>query len=116
MERFRSIVAFKDYFERFLAKQPEKVKVKIYKILNIVEFQQTIPEKYIKHIEGTDGLYETRFSIGNQQWRVFCFFDQNQFVILLSGFHKKSRKTPRREIERALRLKEAYHKERRNEK
>lgn len=73
MERIRHIVAYKDHFEKFLVKQPERVRIKIYKILNLIEYEQKVPEKYIKHIEGTNGLYETRVSIGNQQWRVFCF-------------------------------------------
>lgn len=116
MEKIRVIVAYKNHFEKFLSKQPERVKVKIFKILNLVESQQKIPETYIKHISGTDGLYETRFSMGNQHWRVFCFFDEDQLVILLSGFQKKSSKTPRREINRALRLRKEYLNEKKNEK
>ena len=101
MERIRTIISYKGHFEEFLASLPVKVQDKIYKILEIVEFQQQIPTKFIKHIEGTDGLYETRFSLGNNIWRVFCFFDQGQLVILLNGFQKKTQKTPRREIELA---------------
>ncbi|NVO03028.1 MAG: type II toxin-antitoxin system RelE/ParE family toxin [Bacteroidetes bacterium] len=86
---------------------------KIYKILEIVEFQQQIPTKFIKHIEGTDGLYETRFSLGNNIWRVFCFFDQGQLVILLNSFQKKTQKTPRTEIAKAERLKQEYFNEKR---
>jgi len=58
VEPIRTIVAYKHYFEDFMANQPEKVQNKIYKILEIVEFQQQIPTRYLKHIEGTDGLYE----------------------------------------------------------
>ncbi|MBP6976733.1 MAG: type II toxin-antitoxin system RelE/ParE family toxin [Lentimicrobiaceae bacterium] len=116
MEKFRVIVAYKDYFEKFLSRQPERVKAKIFKILNLVESQQKIPDTYIKHIIGTDGLYETRFSIGNQHWRVFCFFDGDQLVILLSGFQKKSVKTPRREIIRALKLRKEYFHEKNRKK
>lgn len=75
VEKIRSIIAYKNYFEDFLSIQPIKIQNKIYKIFEIVEFQQQIPAKYLKHIEGTDGLYETRFSLGTNIWRVFCFFD-----------------------------------------
>ena len=40
MEKIRVIVAYKNHFEKFLSKQPERVKVKIFKILNLVESQQ----------------------------------------------------------------------------
>lgn len=109
MDRIRIIVAYKNYFEDFLSKQPVKVQNKIYKILEIVEFQQQIPTRYLKHIAGTDGLYETRFSLGTNIWRVFCFFDQGQLIILLNGFQKKTQKTPKKEIELAIRLKKEYY-------
>ncbi len=53
MEKIREIVSYKGYFEDFLRQQPIKVQNKIYKILEIIEFQQRIPAKYLKHISGT---------------------------------------------------------------
>ncbi|MCF8309500.1 MAG: type II toxin-antitoxin system RelE/ParE family toxin [Bacteroidales bacterium] len=108
MEKIRTIVAYKHYFEDFLSRQDEKVQNKIYKILELVEYEQQIPPRYLKHIKGTKGLYETRFSLGKRIWRVFCFFDKGRLVILLNGFQKKSQKTPKKEIELALRLKKEY--------
>jgi phage-related protein len=117
MQKIRTIIAYKNYFEDFLSVQPEKVKRKIFKILNLVEEQKQIPSKYIKHIEGTDGLYETRFSLRSNIWRVFCFFDHGYLVILLNGFQKKSQKTPINEIKKALLLKQEYFNEKnKNEK
>jgi len=113
MERIRTIISYKNHFDDFLAAQPVKVQNKIYKILELVEYQQQIPSKYIKHIEGTDGLYETRFSLGSNIWRVFCFFDQGYLVILLNGFQKKTQKTPPTEIARAERLRQEYYNEKR---
>ncbi len=111
MEKIRTIVAYKDYFEEFLVKQPVKVQNKIYKIFEIIEYQQHIPIKYIEHIKGTEGLYETKFSLGSNTWRVFCFFDEGRLVILLNGFQKKTQKTPQMEISIALKLKEEYFEE-----
>ena len=62
-------------------------------------------------MSGTEGLYEARISLGNNIWRIFCFFDGNKLVILLNGFQKKTRKTPKREIEKALRLMKEYYQE-----
>jgi len=113
MERIRSIIVYKNYFENFLISQPVKVQDKIYKILEIIQFHQRIPSRHLKYLKGTRGLFETRFSLGSDSWRVFCFFDEGSLVILLNGFHKKTQKTPKREIELALRLKEEYFEEKR---
>lgn len=117
MEKIRVIIAYKDYFESFLKEQNEKVQNKIYKILEIIEMQQLIPTQYLKHITGTEGLYETRFQLGSDIWRVFCFFDTDKLVILLNGFQKKSQKTPTKEINKAKSLMKEYYieKEKNNE-
>ena len=40
-----------------------------------------------------------------------CFFDQGQLVVLANGFQKKIQKTPKREIEKALKIKAEYESE-----
>ena len=111
MERIRTVIAYKNYFKDFLIEQPPKVQDKIFKIIEIIESQQRIPEKFLKHIEGEKGLYETRIMLGSDIWRVFCFFDQGQLVILLNGFQKKTQKTPKQEIEKATILMKEYYNE-----
>jgi len=108
MERIRTVIAYKDYFKEFLIEQPQKVQDKIFKIIEIIEFQQRIPEKYLKHIDGTKGIYEARIKLGSDIWRVFCFFDKGKLVILLNGFQKKTQKTPKSEIEKAEKLMKEY--------
>ncbi|WP_317048138.1 type II toxin-antitoxin system RelE/ParE family toxin [Pontibacter diazotrophicus] len=44
------------------------------------------------------------FSSASGIWRVFCFFDGGKLVILLNGFQKKTQKTPKKEILKALQL------------
>ncbi|HBG86937.1 MAG: hypothetical protein GXY94_00215 [Bacteroidales bacterium] len=39
-------------------------------------------------MEGQKGLYEARIALGSNIWRIFCFFDRGQLVILLNGFQK----------------------------
>jgi len=58
---------------------------------------------------GTNGLYEARIQLGSDIWRVFCFFDHGKLVILLNGFTKKTQKTPKNEIEKALQLMQRYY-------
>ena len=74
----------------------------------MVEDLQRVPETYLKHIENTDGLYEIRVQLGSDIFRIFCFFNQGQLVVLANGFQKKTQKTPKKEIEMALKIKVEY--------
>lgn len=55
------------------------------------------------------GLYEARIKLGSDIWRVFCFFDKGKLVILLNGFTKMMQKTPKKEIDKAVRLMKEYY-------
>ena len=109
MDNIREVVAYKHYFEEFLHKQSKKVQDKIFKIIEAIETLERIPGQYLKHLENTDGLYEARIKLGSNIWRVFCFFDKGKLVILLNGFQKKTLKTPKNEIKKALKLKNEYY-------
>ena len=63
---------------------------------------------------GTDGLYEARVKVGSNIYRIFCFFDERNLVILLTGFQKKDQKTPKNELKTAIKLKKQYEKEKQN--
>lgn len=77
----------------------------------MIEDLKRVPEIYLKQIENTDGLYEIRVQQGSDIFRVFCFFDQGQLVVVANGFQKKTQKTPKKEIELALKLKAEYERE-----
>ena len=109
--KVREVITYKDYFDDFFSSQPQKVRDKIIKILDIIEQVERIPATYLKYIEGTNGLFEVRVQLGSNIFRVFCFFDGNKFVILLTGFQKKTQKTPLMEIKRAVRLMNEYYEE-----
>ena len=109
--KFRTIIVYKDYFEEFFVKQRQKVKDKIIWTFDLIEDLQRVPETYLKHLESTDGLFEIRVQVGSDIFRIFCFFDQGQLVVLANGFHKKTQKTPKQEIEKALKIKREYENE-----
>ena len=109
--KYRTIIFYKDYFQEFFDKQNKKVQAKIVWTFDFVEDLQRIPETYLKHIENTDGLYEIRVQLGSDIFRIFCFFDQGQLVVLMNGFQKKTQKTPKKEIELALKIKAEYESE-----
>ena len=67
-----------------------------------------VPQKFLSTINGYDGLYEIRIEYQSNIYRVFCCFDQGRLVVLFNGFQKKTQKTPKEEIDRAMRLKDEY--------
>ena len=102
---------FKSYFQNFFNQQSKKVKEKIIWTFDLIEDLQRVPETYFKHIEDTDGLYEIRVQLGSDIFRIFCFFDKGNLVVLANGFQKKTQKTSKKEIELALKIKSAYENE-----
>ena len=65
----------------------------------------------MKSIVNVDGLYESRIQLSSNIWRVFCFFDEDKLVILLNGFQKKTQKTPKNEIDKAIHLMNEYYRD-----
>jgi phage-related protein len=74
----------------------------------VIETIEKIPVEYFKHIENTEGLYEIRIQNGSDIFRVFCFFDEGKLIVVMNGFQKKTQKTPKKEIEKALKIKDEY--------
>ncbi len=108
MEKKRQLIYFKNYYKDFFDLQTEGVKDKIDYVLYLVTIADRIPKKFFQYMEGTDGLFEIRIKFESNIYRIFCCFDEGKVVILFNGFQKKSRKTPRKEIEKALRIKQEY--------
>lgn len=81
--------------------------LKLNYIISLLETEDKVPVKFIKFIR--DGLYELRMEYNRNIYRVFFIFDDGQIVILFNGFQKKTQKTPSGEIEKALKIKEAYY-------
>jgi len=111
IRKVRTIIIYKSYFEEFFIKQKSKVQDKIIWTFNLIEELPRIPETYLKHIESTDGLYEIRVKHGSDIYRIFCFFNEGKLVVLANGFQKKTQKTPKQEIEKALKIKDEYERE-----
>lgn len=109
--KYRKITFYKNYFQDFFDKQSKKVKAKIVWTFDLIEDMKRVPETYLKHIENTDGLYEIRIQFASDIFRIFCFFDQGQLVVLANGFQKKTQKLPKKEIKSALKIKLEYESE-----
>jgi phage-related protein len=104
----RQIIFHRHYFQDFYLKVNDDVKEKIGYVFRIIKTVVRIPEKFLKHLEGTDGLYEIRVEAGSNIYRIFCCFDKGNLVVLFNAFQKKTQKTPKQEIEFAKKLKKEY--------
>ncbi len=104
----RQIIFHRHYFQDFYVAQSEKVREKIGYVFRIVKTVDKIPEKFLKLLEGTDGLYEIRIEVGSNIFRIICCFDKSNIVVLFNAFQKKSQKTPKQEIALAGKLKKEY--------
>ena len=91
----RKIIAYGRYLQ--------KVKY----VLSLLGTEDRMPVKFIKLIQ--DGLYELRISYEGNIYRIFFIFDEGNIVILFNGFQKKTQKTPRSEIKKALKIREEYY-------
>ena len=103
----RKILTYGGYFEAFMETLKEKEQEKIQYGLLLLKTQVRLSKKFVKHIR--DGVYELRTEYGNNIFRVFFIFDEGKIVVLFNGFQKKTQKTPSNEIEKAIKIKEAYY-------
>ena len=99
-----------DFWDFYYSQKPE-VQNKIDWVIGLVRSLRMVPEKFFKYLEGTDGLFEIKIKVGSDIYRIFCFFDKGDFIILLNGFQKKTDRIPKNEIEKAMRLKKKYYEE-----
>ena len=106
----RQIIFHGDYFLDFYKELDGKVKTKIQYVLELIKQIERVPVKFLAPISGYEGLYEVRVEYQSNIYRIFCCFDEGKLVVLFNGFQKKTQKTPKDEIEKAMRLKAEYFK------
>lgn len=109
----RKILIYGEDFWDFYNKQNAKVKERTNWTIKLIKVIDKIPEKYLKHINETS-LYEMRVVSGSDIYRIFCFFDKGRLIVVLNGFQKKTQKTPKSEIDKALKLQKQYFNEQKN--
>lgn len=107
MKSERKILYYKDYFITFYLSLEVGAQKKIDYVLGMLKLQERVNERFVKFIR--DGLYEIRASYNGNIFRAFFIFDEGNIVMLFNGFQKKTQKTPKSEIDKALKLKEEYY-------
>jgi phage-related protein len=110
----REIKFYKNYFIEFYLSLDKNDQEKIDFVFNTVRTLYQVPEKFLKHIQDSEGLYEIRISRGRIAIRIFCCFDKGNIIILFNGFIKKKSKIPKAELDLAIKLMNQYFDEKRN--
>lgn len=104
----RHVTVFGDYFIKFKRTLQQQTINKIYQVIIYIMSLDVIPQTYLKSIAGAPGLFEIRVEDQGNAYRIFCCFDEGNLIILFNGFQKKSQKTPRKEIDTAMRIMNEY--------
>ena len=91
-----------------IARLPKKAGAKIFKWLDLLEkFGLSDLRDYITKLEGYD-LFELKVVHAGNCYRVFFFPYEGKRLTIFHIFSKKSKETPRREIEMAIKRKKDY--------
>ncbi len=104
----REVIAYKDNFVNFYKSQDLKIQEKIEYVLDLLRFERQVPKKFYKLLENTDGIWEVKVISTFKSIRILCFQDEGNLVILTNCFLKKNQKTPKKEINKAEKLKKEY--------
>ena len=101
-------VVLSDEADAFVRQQPIKVQQKI--AYNIRKLQNGVMEKELfKKLENSE-IWEFRTLFNGICYRLFAFWDTEieTLVVATHGIVKKTQKTPKKEIEKAERIREEY--------
>lgn len=91
-----------------IARFPRKAGAKILRWLDLLErFGLSNLRDYITKLEGYD-LFELKILHSGSYYRVFFYHYEGKRLAIFHIFSKKSKETPRREIEKAMRRRQDY--------
>ena len=109
MKRAIDVIFLRDA-EKYFGDLPQKVKDKL-----TVYFTKTklgYKGEWFEKLKNSDGIFEFRAKDQNKFYRIFAFWDgtgeEKTLIVATHGLDKKTNKTPRREIEKAERIKKNY--------
>lgn len=104
----RRLKTYGNYFLDFYNLLGQDIQEKIDWVFEVVKTAEQIPKKFFEHLTGSDGIYAIRIEYEGNIYRVLCFYDKGNIIVLVNSFQKKTQKTPPREITLAERLKKQY--------
>ena len=104
----RKIIFYKSYFLDFYKSLDLRLKQKFKYVFELIKQVERVPVKFLAPMIGYEGLFEVKVEFESNIYRIFCCFDKGRIIVLFNGFQKKTQKTPKKEIEKAMLLKKEY--------
>src|SRR5674476_436483 len=101
-EYIKQVYYYKNYYLDFFQSLNSDVKKNFNRTIKLIATIESVPVKFLKHIENTDGLYEVRVEDETDMYRVFCFFDKGKLIILILSLIHISEPTRQAEISYAV--------------
>lgn len=103
----------KELISSFLEELSEKNRARVFREIDLLENNgPALKEPHTKYLK--NGIFELRISIKESYVRIFYFYDKEKIIILTHGFMKKTKKTPVKEIKRALKYRQIYQNKKEN--
>ena len=97
----------KEPVKKFIDSLASRTQQKFFAIIGMVEnLGKNLPEPHAKQLG--NGIFELRFKGQEGHIRILHFFYDDNKIIFTNGFIKKSNKTPKKEIELAVKRREIY--------
>jgi phage-related protein len=98
---YKDSVSGKEYVKEYILKLDSKDRSKVAKYIEFLrESEGYLDEPYSRHIRGK--IRELRVDFSKNKHRIFYFASFGKIIILLSAFLKKTKKTPKGEIQKAI--------------
>lgn len=99
----KKIFVVTDELKAFLDVQSVTVQQRFHEIVEVLEKDGFLALPYGKKLSGYPNLFEIRILSGGNVRVFYCYFEA-EYVVGVSGFIKKSMKTPKKGIQKALKL------------
>ncbi len=97
----------------FIDRLDVKMQAKVLRTVDLLEqFGPFLPMPHSKKLTGYE-LYELRVKLATNIVRLFYFHDKGKVCVVTSGYVKKTDRTSKGEIEKAIKLKAQFYEERR---
>lgn len=88
--------------EEFLEELDDKTVAKVYRLIEILKIRGTLPFPHARKMQGRENLWELRMLSQGKAVRIFYAYLGGNKIVIMSGFIKKSQRTPTREMDKAI--------------
>jgi len=100
-------LVFDKRVEKELKKFPRLAQLKFRALFQTLETDGFLEEPFAKKLAGQDNLFEIRVK-HREHWRVIYAYFEKEYIIVLSAFGKKTKKTPGKELTKAKKRLQNY--------